>query len=59
MYVGEELLVPKNEPQDVEKPHAKDHGVAKTTQAEKFQARWTKGVHATIPPGVRWGDVQL
>ena len=27
-HVGEELLVPKNESQDVEQPHAEDHGVA-------------------------------
>ena len=30
----EELLVPKDEPQDVEQPHAEDHGMAETTQAE-------------------------
>ena len=58
LHADEELLVPKNEPKDVEKPHAKDHGVEKTTQAEKFQARWAEGVHVVIPPGVRWGNVQ-
>ena len=26
-HADEELLVPKNEPQHVEQPHAKDHGV--------------------------------
>ena len=34
MHVDEELLFPKDEPQDVEKPHAKDHGVAENTHAE-------------------------
>ena len=34
LHVDEELLVPKNEPQDVEQPHAKDHGVAKNTHAD-------------------------
>ena len=34
LHVDEELLVPKNEPQDVEQPHAKDHGVAENTHAE-------------------------
>ena len=34
MHVDEELLDPKDEPQDVEQPHAKDHGVAETTHAE-------------------------
>ena len=53
----EELLVPKNEPQDLEQPHVENHGV-ETTQAEKFRARWVVGVHVAIPPGVRWGDVQ-
>ena len=33
-HAKEELLVPKNEPQDVEQPHAKDHGVAENTHAE-------------------------
>ena len=58
LHVDEELLFPKNEPQDVEQPHAEDHGVPETTQAEKFQARWAEGVHTAIPLGVRWGDVQ-
>ena len=35
-HAKEELLVPKNEPQDVEQPHAEDHEVAETTQAKKF-----------------------
>ena len=30
LHADEELLVPKDEPQDVEQPHAEDHGVAKT-----------------------------
>ena len=34
LHVEEELLVPKDEPQDVEKPHVEDHGVAETTHAE-------------------------
>ena len=45
LHADEELLVPKDEPQDVEKPQHEDHGVAYTTQAEtsrrgKFQAIW-------------------
>ena len=61
-HAYEELLVPKDEPQDVEQPQDEDHGVAETTQAEtirrgKFQAIRVEGVHATIPPGVRWGDM--
>ena len=50
LHADEEIFVPKNEPQDVEKPHAEDHGVVETTQPE--------GVHVAIPLGVRWGDVQ-
>ena len=57
-HAEEELLVPKNEPQDVEQPHAQDHGVEKTIEIDKFQEKWEEGVHAAIPPGVRWGDVQ-
>ena len=57
LHAYEEILVPKNEPQDVEQPHVEDHGVAETTQAEKFWARWEEGVHATIPLGERWGDM--
>ena len=34
LHVEEELLVPKNEPQDVEQPHEEDHGVEETTHAE-------------------------
>ena len=34
LHEDEELLVPKDEPKDVEKPHAKDHGVAETTHVE-------------------------
>ena len=34
LHVEEELFVPKDEPQDVEKPHAKDHGVVENTHAE-------------------------
>ena len=33
MHADEELLVPKDEPQDVEQPHAEDHGVAENTHA--------------------------
>ena len=33
-HAEEELLVPKNEPQDVEQPHAEDHGAAKNIHAE-------------------------
>ena len=58
MHVDEELLFPKNEPQDVEQPHAEDHGVEETTQVEKFRARWAEGVHAAILPCVRWGNVK-
>ena len=50
-------MVPNNEPKNVEHPHVKDHGVAETTQTDTFRARWVEGVHATIPPGVRWGNV--
>ena len=34
LHAEDEVLVPKNEPQDVEQPHAEDHGVAKNTHAE-------------------------
>ena len=53
-----DLHAGENEPQDVEQPHAEDHGVGETTQAEKFQAIWAEGVHVVIPRGVRWGDMQ-
>ena len=33
LHVVEELLVPKDEPQDVEQPYAKDHGVEEATHA--------------------------
>ena len=33
-HAEEELLVPKDEPQDVEQPHVEDHGVAENTHAE-------------------------
>ena len=33
LHADEELLVPKDEPQDVEQPHAEDHGVAENTHA--------------------------
>ena len=33
-HVDEELLVLKDEPQDVEQPQSEDHGVAETTHAE-------------------------
>ena len=33
-HADEELLVPKNEPQYAEQPHAKDRGVAETTHVE-------------------------
>ena len=46
----------KSEPQDMEQPQDEDHGVGATTHAEKFCARWEKGVHAAIPPGERWDD---
>ena len=34
LHAEEELLVPKNEPQDVEQPHVEDHGVEENTHAE-------------------------
>ena len=34
LHADEELLVPKNEPQDLEQPHAEDHGVAENNHAE-------------------------
>ena len=34
LHAKEELLVPKDEPQDVEQPHAEDHGVAGNTHAK-------------------------
>ena len=34
MHAKEELLVAKDEPQDVEQPQAEDHGVAETTRTE-------------------------
>ena len=33
LHVEEELLVPKDEPQDVDQPHAEDHGVEVTNHA--------------------------
>ena len=33
-HAEEELLVPKNEPQYVEQPHAEDHGVVENTLVE-------------------------
>ena len=47
----------KSEPRDVEQPKYEDHGVGETIHAEKFHARWAEGVHASIPPGERWGDM--
>ena len=52
-----DLHVVKSEPRDVEQPQDEDHGVGETTHAEKFRARWAEGVHAAIPPGERWGDM--
>ena len=52
-----DLHAGENEPQDVDQPHAEDHGVGETTHAEKFHAIWAEGVHAAIPPGERWGDM--
>ena len=34
LHVDEEILVPKDEPQDVEQPQYEDHGVEKTTHVE-------------------------
>ena len=34
MHAEEELLVPKDESQDVEQPHVEDHGVVEKTHAE-------------------------
>ena len=34
LHAQEEILVPKDELQDVEQPHVEDHGVAKNTHAE-------------------------
>ena len=34
LHADEELLFPKNEPQDVKQPHAKDHGVVENTHAK-------------------------
>ena len=45
-----------SEPRDLEQPQ-EDHGVEETTHAEKFHARRAEGVHAAIPPGMRWGDM--
>ena len=53
-----DLHTGENEPQYMEQPHVEDHGVEGTTHADKFRVRWVEGVHATIPPGVRWGDMQ-
>ena len=43
LHAKEEILVPKNEPQDVEQPHAEDHGGSETTQVDKFQEKWAEG----------------
>ena len=29
-----------------------------TYRRGEFRARWAEGVHAVIPPSVRWGDVK-
>ena len=34
LHVEEELLVPKDEPQDVDQPHVEDHGLEENTHAE-------------------------
>ena len=34
LHVEEELLVPKDDLQDVEQPHAEDHGVVENTHAD-------------------------
>ena len=34
-----------------------DYIEEETSRKGKFRARWAEGVHATIPPSVRWGDV--
>ena len=34
LHAEEELLVPKDEPQYVEQPHAEDYGVAENTHVE-------------------------
>jgi hypothetical protein len=34
LHVEEELLIPKDESQDVDQPHEEIHGVEETTQAE-------------------------
>ena len=34
LHAEEELLVPKDEPQYVEQPHAEDHGVVENTHAD-------------------------
>ena len=52
-----DLHAGKSEPRDVEQPQDEDHGVGETTHAEKFRARWAEGVHATIPPCERWGNM--
>ena len=47
----------KSEPRDVEQPQDEDHRVGTTTHVEKFRARWAEEVHASIPPGERWGEM--
>ena len=42
LHAEEELLVPKDEPQDVEQPHAKQHRVEETTHAEPSTRNGTK-----------------
>ena len=32
---------------------------AETSRRGEFQERWEEGVHVVIPPGVRWGNVQI
>ena len=34
LHADEELLVPNNEPQDVEQPHVEDHGMEENTHIE-------------------------
>jgi len=51
LHANEELLVPKDEPKDVEQPHEEDHGVVETTHAEpstKHGRRCTKEAEKLI-----------
>jgi hypothetical protein len=47
LHAEEELLVPKDESQDVDQPHEEVHGVEETTQADPSIRKWQKAHHGS------------